>query len=153
MDTVKVVLVVGTFSLLSCVHPASAIAQSLLCQRPEPITQKGLGENERPKESLRDQSRASSVEKDEFQTANHNSNEPDTLRAFESAGRMEGVNVRLLVTLLIFGPVGAIIILFLLYAWFFEPSESSKPYRPTEVKRGENFVPYQHSRSRNELDQ
>ena len=153
MDTVKVI-VVGCLALFASVPHARAFEQSRLRISSELRCQNDSVNRERPIGANRELSQASAVVgRMENQPRQQSASEPEPLRAFESAGRMEGQNVGLFVGLLIFGVVGAIIIFFILYAIFFEPSESSRPYRPTEVKRSENFVPYQHSRSRIERDE
>lgn len=153
MDRVKVVSVVGFLAVFFSMYDLMASERSPLRTNSELQCQSTPERRERQKGESRGFTPASPEERVESHSTSQGSGEPETLRAFESAGRLEGENVGLFVSLLLFGVVGAVIIFFVLYAIFFEPSESSRPYRPTEVKRGENFVPYQHSRPRNDLDQ
>jgi hypothetical protein len=153
MDTGKVCFVIGMCSFLTFVQGARSAEQSEPSRVSKPPAQSKRGDEQRSKRAAPEKSQTSLVEKGEIQSTEPLPNETDTLRAFESAGRMEGQNVKLFVSLLIFGTVGVIVIFFIVYALLYEPSEISKPYRPTEVRRGENFVPYQHSRSRGENDQ
>jgi len=63
-----------------------------------------------------------------------------TLRAFRPPEESEVVKARSLIMGLLVGTFVAVIIMFLLIAYFYEPSEASKPYRPTSVQRPEGFT-------------
>ncbi len=68
--------------------------------------------------------------------------EKETLRAFQPPPQGEVIKARSLIMGLLFGSFAAVIIMFILIAFFYEPSEASKPYRPTSVERPEGFTPW-----------
>jgi hypothetical protein len=68
--------------------------------------------------------------------------EKDTLRAFQPPPQGEVAKARSLIMGLLVGSFAAVIIMFILIAYFYEPSEASKPYRPTSVDRPEGFTPW-----------
>jgi hypothetical protein len=68
-------------------------------------------------------------------------NEKETLRAFKPPAEAEVLKARSLIMGLLVGTFVAVIIMFILIAYFYEPSEASKPYTPTSVRRPEGFTP------------
>ncbi len=65
----------------------------------------------------------------------------EPLRVFEPSDRMSPNTAATFVACVVFGTVAIVIVMFLLVAYFHEPSYTSKPYKPTEVVRAEGFVP------------
>jgi hypothetical protein len=68
--------------------------------------------------------------------------EPEGLRAFQAPRRVDADSAGWFVTCLLFGVVGAFVLMFLLIGYFFEPPAHSQPYRPTTVDRPEGFTAY-----------
>lgn len=64
-----------------------------------------------------------------------------SLKAFQPPERMEAEMAVRFVTVLLFGTLAIVIVMFLLIAYFHEPSAISKPYSPTKVIRAESFKP------------
>ena len=65
------------------------------------------------------------------------------LRAFEAVDGKELERATQFIIYLIIGAVTIVICMFILIALNFEKKSQSKPYRPTVVRRGENYQPYQ----------
>lgn len=72
-----------------------------------------------------------------------------SLRVFQDAKRIDASEAVSLISVLLYGAIGIVIIMFLLIGYFYEPSESSKPYNPTKVDRAEGFQPYRREREEN----
>ena len=72
-----------------------------------------------------------------------------SLRVFQDAKRIDASEAVSLISVLLYGAIGIVIIMFLLIGYFYEPSESSKPYNPTKVDRAEGFHPYRREREEN----
>ena len=150
MDSLKVFLVVGVLVLSTPIPEGQALAQVPLRKKSESKDQSRVVNQKRSEVVGRKDSPPVTLEGESIEQST-GATEP--LRAFESAKRMNSANVELFVGMLLFGVVGAIVIFFIVYALLFEPSEVSRPYRSTKVERGENYVPYRHSKPRDELDQ
>jgi hypothetical protein len=67
------------------------------------------------------------------------------LRAYERPNRIEAEEAKRWITVLLFGSVGSILVMFFLIAFFYEPNDT-KLQKPTKVSRSEGFVPYQRER-------
>lgn len=82
--------------------------------------------------------------------------EEEPLKVFQPSDRMSPETAARLVAGVIYGTFAIVLVMFLLLAYFHEPSYRSKPYSPTEVVRAEGFVPKrrerEHQRERINLD-
>lgn len=74
------------------------------------------------------------------------SEEDEPLKAFQPPNRVQAVEASVFVTVLLFGTIAIVLIMFILLAYFHEPSQASQPSISTKVVRAEGFQPYRRER-------
>lgn len=78
------------------------------------------------------------------QEVQHHEEEP--LKAFQPPNRAQAVEASVFVSVLLFGTIAVVLIMFILLAFFHEPSQASQPSISTKVVRAEGFQPYRRER-------